>query len=639
MKRAFFVVVSCLFTLSSVAQISANTQDEYRLYEKQAAEKRLAFKQNPKTFNYDVKHQKLELNVDPSQYYISGTVTTQFVPNQNLQTIVFDLSHALTVSAVSQGTQTATFTQANNELVIQLPQTVAIGTQGEIKITYAGTPPNGNEAFTQSYHNNTPIIWTLSEPFGARDWWPCKQSLNDKVDAIDIYITAPTAMVAVANGLEQSQVTNTNGTKTTHFKHGFPIPAYLVAIAVTNYEVYNQTAGTAPNTFPVVNYLYPENYNSSVSQLAVTLPIMDVFEKLFGTYPYHTEKYGHAEFGWGGGMEHTTVSFMGGFSRGLIAHELAHHWFGNKVTCGSWKDIWINEGFAEYMAGLVVENLDGQNSFVNWKSNKINSITSSSSGNLYLTDEQALDSGRIFSSRLTYNKGSMAVHMLRYVLGDEDFFQGMRNFLNDPAIAYNYAVTTQVKQHLEAASGKDLTEFFNDWIYGEGYPSYQVNAEAVSATQTKIILSQTTSNASVSFFEMPVTLKLTGSNNESETVVLQHTQNNQQFIVDTNVGKVNAIEINPFYDIVCKDNQVTVKEDQVAVVKELNVFPNPTKSSFEVQIPETLKVSAMNLYDVKGKLVAKNISNPYVSEQLSGGMYVLEIQTPEEIYHKKIIKN
>lgn len=639
MKRAFFVVVSCLFTMSLVAQISANTQDEYRLYEKQAAEKRLAFKQNPKTFNYDVKHQKLELNVDPSQYYISGTVTTQFVPNQNLQTIVFDLSHALTVSAVTQGTQTATFTQANNELVIQLPQTVALGAQGEVKITYAGTPPNGNEAFTQSYHNNTPIIWTLSEPFGARDWWPCKQSLNDKVDAIDIYITAPTAMVAVANGLEQSQVTNTNGTKTTHFKHGFPIPAYLVAIAVTNYEVYNQTAGTAPNTFPVVNYLYPENYNSSVSQLAVTLPIMDVFEKLFGTYPYHTEKYGHAEFGWGGGMEHTTVSFMGGFSRGLIAHELAHHWFGNKVTCGSWKDIWINEGFAEYMAGLVVENLDGQNSFVNWKSNKINSITSSSSGNLYLTDEQALDSGRIFSSRLTYNKGSMAVHMLRYVLGDEDFFQGMRNFLNDPAIAYNYAVTTQVKQHLEAASGKDLTEFFNDWIYGEGYPSYQVNAEAVSATQTKIILSQTTSNASVSFFEMPVTLKLTGSNNESETVVLQHTQNNQQFIVDTNVGKVNAIEINPFYDIVCKDNQVTVKEDQVAMVKELNVFPNPTKSSFEVQIPENLKVSAMNLYDVKGKLVAKNISNPYVSEQLSGGMYVLEIQTPEEIYHKKIIKN
>src|SRR5690606_10981156 len=128
-----------------------------------------------------------------------------------------------------------------------------------------------------------------------------------------------------------------------------------------------QTAGTSPYTFPIINYLYPENYQSAVNQLAVTLPIMNLFENLFGTYPFHQEKYGHAQFGWGGGMEHTTVSFMGSFSRGLIAHELAHHWFGNKVTCGTWQDIWINEGFAEYMAGLVVASLYGDEPFANWK--------------------------------------------------------------------------------------------------------------------------------------------------------------------------------------------------------------------------------------------------------------------------------
>ncbi|WCM40986.1 T9SS type A sorting domain-containing protein [Flavobacterium sp. CBA20B-1] len=639
MKRAFFVLAFGLFTMSAVAQIAANTQDEYRLYEKQAAEKRLAFKQNPNTFNYDVKHHTLAFTVDPTQYYISGTVTTQFVANQNLQTIVFDLSHALTVSAVTQGTQTAAFSQANNELVIQLPQTVAAGTQGEVKITYEGVPPTNNEAFTQSYHNNTPIIWTLSEPFGAKDWWPCKQSLNDKVDSIDVYITAPEAMVAVTNGVEQSQVSNTNGTKTTHFKHNYPIPAYLVAIAVTDYQIYNQSAGTAPNTFPVVNYLYPENYSTSVSQLAVTIPIMNLFERLFGTYPFHTEKYGHAEFSWGGGMEHTTVSFMGGFSRGLIAHELAHHWFGNKVTCGSWNDIWINEGFAEYMAGLVVEELDGSNAFTNWKGNKINSITSSPEGNVYLTNNQALDANRIFSSRLTYNKGSMVVHMLRYVLGDEDFYQGMRNFLNDPAIAYNYAVTTQVQQHLEAVSGKDLTEFFNDWIYGQGYPSYQIDAERLSTTQTKITLNQTTSHASVPFYEMPVTLQFTGNNGATETVVLQHTQNNQQFIVDTGVGMIDLVTFNPFNDIVSKDNTVRLTTAETPQPTEIIVYPNPSKTSFEVAIPEDITVLSMNIYSINGKLVAKNISNPYPSEQLASGTYLLEIQTPEKTYHKKIIKN
>ncbi len=639
MKSAFFIAVCSLFTCYASAQISANTTNEYRLYEKKAAEKRMAFKQNPNTLNYDVKYHKLEFNVDPTQYYISGTVTTQFVPNQNLQSIVFDLSHQLVVTSVKQGTQTATFSQANNELVIQLPQTVASGTLGEVKITYAGTPPNANGAFTQSYHNNTPIVWTLSEPFGARDWWPCKQSLNDKIENIDIYVTAPTAMVSVANGVEKSQVTNANGTKITHFKHAYPIPAYLVAIAVTNYQIYNQTAGTAPNTFPIVNYLYPETYASSVSQLAVTLPIMNLFENLFGTYPFHTEKYGHAQFGWGGGMEHTTVSFMGAFSRGLIAHELAHHWFGNKVTCGSWKDIWLNEGFAEYLSGLVVENFDGANQFTSWKGSKIANITSAPSGNVYLTDAQALDSNRIFSGRLTYNKGSMVVHMLRYVLGDQDFFQGMQNFLNDPAIAYNYALTPQLQQHLETVSGKNLTEFFNDWVYGEGYPSYQVQADKISSTQTKITLSQTTSHASVSFFEMPLTLRLTGTTGQSEVVVLQHTQNNQQFIVDTNVGVVEKVEINPFNDIISKDNTGNLSIATNYTDSKISVYPNPTQTSFFVDVPANVKVQSMNIYSVNGKLVAQNISNPYASTQLANGVYILEIKSAEQTFHKKIIKN
>lgn len=639
MKRIFFAFACSFQVLISSAQITTESQNEYRLYEKKAAEKRLSFKQNPNTLNYDVKHHKLDLTINPNSYYISGVVTTQFVPNENLQTIVFDLSHQLKVSAVTQGGQKASFTQANNELIIQLPQAVANGTQGEVVITYAGTPPSENEAFVKSFHSGTPIVWTLSEPFGARDWWPCKQSLNDKIDAIDIFLTTPSNMVAVANGLEQGQVNNNNGTKTTHFKHGFPIPAYLVAIAVTNYQIYNQTAGSSPNTFPVVNYLYPETYDAAVSQLAVTLPVMNVFEKLFGTYPYHTEKYGHAQFGWGGGMEHTTVSFMGGFSRGLIAHELAHHWFGDKVTCGSWKDVWINEGFAEYMAGLVIEHLDGVNSFVSWKNNKINSITSLPSGNVYLTDAQALDSDRIFSSRLTYDKGSMVVHMLRYTLGDEVFYKGMQQFLNDPAIAYNYAVTTQVKQHLEAASGKDLTEFFNDWVYGEGYPSYHVDAETLSATQTKIKVSQKQSHSSVSFFEMPVTLKLIGSDGKSEIVVVQHTQNNQEFIVDSNVGVVTEIQFNPFQDIVSKDNTVTVKSSLKAYGNEIKVMPNPFQSSFKVAIPENVVVKAMSLYDTKGKLIAQNINNPYSAESLANGMYVVLIETANQTYYKKVLKN
>lgn len=642
MKSRFFnylLFAGFFFPLQFFAQTIPDVSFDYRFHEQQAAEKRLAFLPNPNTLNYDLTYQKLELDVNPAQYFIGGTVTMQFIPNEDLQSIVFDLSHQLQVTEVLQENQPLIFSQADNELTIQLATTVISGTQGEVQITYSGIPPTDNEAFTQSQHAGTPIIWTLSEPFGARDWWPCKQSLNDKIDSMDIYLKTPADMVAVANGMEQSQITHNDGTKTTHFKHNYPIPAYLVAIAVTNYEIFEQTAGTTPYTFPIINYLYPETYQSAVSQLAVTLPVMDLFEDLFGTYPFHTEKYGHAQFGWGGGMEHTTVSFMGGFSRHLIAHELAHHWFGNKVTCGSWKDIWINEGFAEYMAGLVVEHLDGEEAFINWKKGKVERVTSQPDGNLYLSDAQAVDSNRIFNGRITYDKGSMVVHMLRYVLGDEVFYEAMRNFLDDPDIAYNYGVTEQVKRHLEAASGRDLTNFFNDWIYGEGYPSYQVDAEILSPFQTRIVLSQTTSHSSVPFFKMPVTLQLTGANDQSEIVVLEHTENHQEFIVDTHIEDLDEIIVNPFFDIISKDHTVNLQEGAALQSEEIVVFPNPATASFQVVVPEDMIVSSMRLYDVRGKLIARNISNPYDAGRLSSGMYILRIETPEKIYHKKVIKN
>ncbi|RYG07004.1 MAG: M1 family peptidase, partial [Chitinophagaceae bacterium] len=394
-----------------------------------------------------------------------------------MTTVIFDLTNNLTVSSVKQNNITVPFFQTSEELNITLLNSLSTGTSATVEITYAGAPSNEEDAFTVSTHSGIPILWTLSEPYGARDWWPCKQDLNDKIENIDIYITAPSQYVSVANGIQVSQTTNNNGTKTTHFSHNYPIPAYLVAIAVTNYQIFNQTAGTAPNTFPIVNYIYPENYNSAQNSLAVTLPIMNLFENLFETYPFSNEKYGHAQCGFGGGMEHTTVSFMGSFDRELIAHELAHQWFGNKITCATWNDIWLNEGFATYLSGLVVENLDGNTSFRNWKNGLINNITSQNGGSVYISDAELSNVNRIFSSRLSYNKGAMVVHMLRWKLGDTAFFQGLKNYLADANLAYGYAETNHLKLHLETVSGQSLTEFFNDWLYGQGYPSYQVQVE------------------------------------------------------------------------------------------------------------------------------------------------------------------
>lgn len=634
-----------LFALySSFAGFSQHQDEEFHQMveaEMKSAASAIDFQVNPNTQNYDVTYHKLEFTVNPANYFVSGIVTTNFTALSNMATITFDLTNQLTVSSVTQGAANLSFVQnTNNELVITLPSTLSTGNSASVKITYSGAPASGESAFTTSTHSGTPILWTLSEPFGARDWWPCKQDLNDKVNSIDVYITAPSSYTSVSNGLQQSAVIN-GANKTTHFHHGYPIPAYLIAIAVTNYQIYNQQAGlgTAESPFfPIVNYLYPESNNiSTYSSLAPTPNIMNLYESLFGPYPFRNEKYGHAQFGWGGGMEHTTVSFMGGWSRSLIAHEMGHHWFGDKVTCGTWKDIWLNEGLTEYMAGLVVEALDGAANFVSWKTGKISSITSQPGGNLYLTDAQATDVNRIFSSRLSYNKGSMVSHMLRFKLGDTNFYQGLRNYLNDPALAYGYAVTPQLQQHLETVSGMDLDEFFNDWIYMQGYPIYNISAYNFGAGQAKITVNQTTSHTSVPFFEMPVPVRLLGAGGQTHDVVVNNTFSGQEFVVPVPFP-ITGVEFDPNKHIISTGSTATLSNHTFEFEQTVSLYPNPANDKITIRLPTNVVFEKAEIYNTLGQLVATKNNIDFEISQLTSGVHFVKIHTSEGTIHKNFIK-
>lgn len=606
---------------------------------------------NPNTANYDVIYHRLEFDVDPAEYFISGNVTTDFIALENMNSITFDLgritnsnnpffSSRITVGSVMMNNQSLPFVHnaISKELVITFPTTIASGTTNTISVSYAGAPDTSEEGFATDEHNGVPVLWTLSQPFGARDWWPCKQDLNDKIDNIDVFITAPSQYTSVANGVQLSSIDNGDGTKTTHFQHNYPIPAYLIAIAVTNYSVFTQQAGTAPNEFPIVNYIYPENLNSAQNSLAVTLPIMDLFEELFETYPYANEKYGHAQFSWGGGMEHTTVSFMGSFGRSLIAHELGHQWFGNKVTCGTWRDIWLNEGFATYLSGLVVENLDGPDNFVSWKNGVINNITSANNGAVYLTENEALNVNRIFSSRLSYNKGAMVVHMLRWKIGDQNFFQGLKNYLADPLLAFGYAVTDDLQMHLEATSGMDLTEFFEDWVYGQGHPTYTVSVSNIGNNQAAVTINQIQSHWNVNFFEMPVEIRLYGSGNQVFDVVLEHTANGQQFIVNVPFV-ITDVDFDPNRHIISRNNNAILGINSIDLAAVIQLYPNPASTELIIQIPETINFEKAIIFNHLGQQIKEtNNSNIDVSA-LSSGIYYISLLTSEGTFHKKFIKN
>lgn len=598
---------------------------------------------NPNTLNYDVTYHELRFTVDPNNTtpFISGVVKTTFRALANMNSVTFDMATALVVSSVTMNSSNLIFNQSNYELNITLPSTLTTGNSATITITYAGSPPQAEGAFTRSLHSGIPVIYTLSEPFGARDWWPCKQDLNDKIDSFDIYITCPSAYIGVSNGLLQSQTTS-GGNIIRHFRHNYPIPAYLISLNVTNYVTYNVQAGLGTIQspfFPINNYLYPEsNTATNRSFIDQTVPMMNIFEQKFGSYPYRNEQYGHVQFGWNGGMEHATMSSMGVWnSRSLIAHELGHQWFGNKVTCGSWKDIWLNEGLTEYTAGIVVEELDGAAAFVSWKNGKISSITSQTGGAVYLSDAEALNVGRIFSSRLSYNKGAMVTHMLRWKMGDTAFFQALRNYLNDSNLAYGYAITTDLKAKLEAVHGSNLDEFFNDWVYNQGYPTYTITAQNWGVGQAKIIVNQTQSDPSVTFFEMPLEIRLSGAGGLTHDVVVEHTTNGQEFIVSVPFV-VTGVTFDPNKHIISRNNVATLSSNSFDLEQTISVYPNPANDELHLMMPTSVQLEKVQIYNTLGQLVGQKIDHDFSISELASGIHLLKITTSVGIIHKNFIK-
>ena len=642
MKAAVYVLI-CLTSLFSYSQDFEKSLKSIQEAEAKSAFKKMYYKANSNTGNYDLKYHRLEFNVDPAKTTISGDVTAYFEAKEDLNQITFDLADNMIVTQVLQRENPLTFSQnANDELIITLDATQNTGVLDSLTISYSGDPvSSGFGSFEIDTHNGDPVLWTLSEPYGAKGWWPCKQDLNDKIDSIDVYITTPRfnpfseEYVAVSNGLEQSQEVN-GSDKTTHFKHRHPIPAYLVAIAVTNYSVYSDMVPNNSNPFEVVNYVYPENFATAKASTPITADCINLYTSLFEEYPFADEKYGHAQFGWGGGMEHTTVSFMGGFGGDLIAHELAHQWFGDKVTCGSWSDIWLNEGFATYLSGLTREHtILTDVSFKTWKQQRISSITSQSGGSVYVTDTTSVN--RIFDGRLTYNKGAMVLHMLRKKLGDTDFFQGIQNYLSDPNHAYGYAKTDDFKTIMEAASGQDLTEFFNDWIYNQGYPSYTIQWYQ-AGNQLHINVSQTQSDPSVTFFESPITLKVNGTMGEMQDIVLDNTLNSESFSNTINFT-ISSIIFDPESDIVSKNNSVVQGVAPPESPKNLQLFPNPTSGSIEIQKPDDLEISETRIFNILGQLLFANPWKPKVDlSSFSAGILFVQFQTNKGIINKSVLK-
>ncbi len=427
---------------------------------------------SPNQALYDARYYALDLSLSPTTQVLTGTVTMRLtVTGGPLAQVDLDLADNMVVSSLTCAGLPASYTHAGGILNVTLDRSYDNGEDATLVIQYAGNPDGSSFGWDSA--DGSPMIWTLSEAFGARTWWPCKDYPDDKADSVDVRVTVPTGLITVSNGTLRQQTDN--GTQAFSWWHeSHPITTYLVSLAIHPYHVYSDWYVSLAGDSTEIRF---HNWQSSIPGVeqvqAKVKTMMGIFADRFGDYPFADEKYGHAEFPWGGGMEHQTCTSLGYFGESVVAHELCHQWWGDMITCATFNHVWLNEGFATYGEAIYREETEGPEAYLD----EMLAAQFFGSGTIYVP--QTNDWGRIFDSNLSYNKASWIPHMLRGMMGDSTFFAALAEYRD--RFEYASATTEEFQAAMEDVSGRDLDAFFQEWVYGEYFPIYQYDWSTAAA--------------------------------------------------------------------------------------------------------------------------------------------------------------
>jgi len=482
---------------------------------------------------YDVGHYDLDLALDPTAQILSGTVaTTVTVTGTSIATVELDLRSNMLVTAATVGGAATTFGRSGHLVIVDLDRAYTTGETATVAVTYSGNP--AGEYFGWDSHAGEDMIWSLSEPFGARHWWPCKDVNSDKADSVDVRVTVPSDLVVASQGLLVAEIDG-GATRTFHWHSDYPIATYLVSLAAYPYRRFSHwyTPLDGGDPMEVQYFVYPDHFDLVQDTYALTVPMITAFAEGWGEYPFVQEKYGHAEFVWGGGMEHQTCTSLGGWSEDLISHELAHMWWGDMITCEDFGHIWLNEGFATWGEAYWKEQTEGFAVYQQY----MDAAAYFGGGTIFVEDPL---NDNIFSGALSYNKGSWVVHMLRGVLGDADFFAGLA--LYRATHQYGTATTEQLRDAMEAVSGRDLDAFFQQWIYGEYFPIYEYGwAEGPGPGEITLTVNQVQTDTGL--FTMPIPVRVETDQGTVDLRV-ENSQASEQYVL-TVPGAVQSVSLDP----------------------------------------------------------------------------------------------
>jgi aminopeptidase N len=649
------LLITFLITVSSLNAQHVNPEWEVRCKHQHHYSPQMSFGiyERPEWYDdYDVSFYFLDIVVQNNTTFVEGNATTiATVKSPVLNVFNFELIDQLSIDSVIVNGVNSTFVHTNDVVTVELESPVSAGETITATTFYSGEPPSTgffsgiSTTFVQSWGKN--VTWTLSEPFNARQWWPCKQDLYDKADSVYIFVTTSEENKVGSNGLLTAVTPMPENQARHEWKSNYPIAYYLISVAVSEYQEYNIYARPEqflPDSILIQNYIYDspgclEFYQAGIDH---TVEFLEMLSDFYGMYPFKDEKYGHCLSGIGGGMEHQTMSTMGGFSFGLVAHELGHMWFGDNVTCATWSDIWINEGFASYTEYLMAYYIQGPTSGASWMNSAHNTIKSEPGGSVYVPPDQANPNNvwRIFNGRLSYKKGAAIVHMLRYELQDDDlFFELLQEFQEQ----YKDSMATGLDfMHLaNQMSGLDFSYFFDQWYFGEGYPIFDViwnqSSEMLSLTTT-----QTTSTTVTPFFETYVEYKLNYTDGTNEIVLLRQTENVNNYEIPIS-KTIASIELDPDNWLIKTVDGIMVGIPKHQSPLHFSLAPNPSSDWVNIYFDtERHGPKELLITDLRGRvLLSTTATDKFITVDVSGfapGVYLVTANNGEHRITQRMVK-
>ena len=554
---------------------------------------------NSSVLDYDLIHYDFQLLVETGSRFIQGSLKIKAKSLKNaLDAFEFQLHDNYAIDSILYLGRRIDFEKiAPHRKIAKLPSAIDSNAFFDMEIFYSGTAPlstndwgNGIVQKKETKYN-ADVFYTLSVPYHAYEWFPCKQVLSDMLDSVKMSVVTHKDNSVVSNGIPISDIPLLGDKHVVTWKTNYPINYYLISFNVGKYIPYHfdvDLPGKTDGKMPVMNYLYNQTSLSKQKPVLDKIPdFLSNYSEMFGLYPFHKEKFGTVVVPLSGGMEHQTiVNLATDYDKYLAAHEMAHQWWGDNVNINSYHDVWLSEGWATYSEYLTAEKLypsEARGILDKFHNNAL----SQAAGQTYTVDTTNFNT--IYNYNNVYMKGAAIIHTLRAEIADDSlFFAVLSDF--QYSFSHQNVGVSDFKRFLEQKTGKDLELYFNQWYYGFGYPKFTITW-GCNAGKLIIKSVQTTSSAKTPLFKTNVEYLIKRKNRPDTLLTVFQETNVQTFTFDME-GEVLGVVLDPRNVLINKlisnkmDSTLTSEVDLVTTGNLVSVSPNPAGDFLNIKISE-----------------------------------------------------